>query len=194
MIRHSMVWSVVIVVVWALPAWAQHEHHDVAVGHTESGVLAAHFAWEEVHALPAVNGLLHGWAGDHPGFAHLEEDEPGEDMYTLQQGAAVMLEVVAFDDAFNAWAGGLAQMLHDPGDTYLLGDEHLHTHLDWHIDADDPLFDPGQESWQAQFRLVDTGTTGYAPSEVYTMTFTTPEPATLSFTLLGAVLLRRRGR
>ncbi|HNQ21816.1 MAG TPA: PEP-CTERM sorting domain-containing protein [Phycisphaerae bacterium] len=179
----------------AAPAEAQpHQHDDIVVGRTLDGQLAAHFDWEEVHTLPAVSGLLQGWAADDPGFAHLEEDEPDENLYCLQEGVQVVFEVVQFDDAFKAWAPGFAAVLHDPGDSWLLGDEHLHSHLDWHIDSEDPLFEPSQEVWLGQFRLLDAGSKGYLPSEVYTLQFTTPEPGTLALAVVGVILAARRRR
>ncbi|MCP4592162.1 MAG: PEP-CTERM sorting domain-containing protein [bacterium] len=175
-------------------ALADHAHEDIIVGHTSGGQLAvefAHFAEEHVLALIGGPGLF-GWLGDHPGFAHLEEDEPAEDLYTLAPGAEIWFEVVAFDNAFQAWGPGFTGPCSAAGDQALLGDEELHEHMNWHVDSADPLFEPLDTPWEAQFRLIDNGTTGYADSPVYTLSFV-PEPGTASLLIIGAVgVLRRR--
>jgi hypothetical protein len=189
-----MIAAFVMMALVAAPAMAEHEHEDVEIGVNGAGQLSAHFEdWDEIFELEPVDGLLNGWLGEAPGFVHVEEDEPAADLYHLEAGVEVYLEVVAFDDAFQAWADGFAYSVSEPNDQALLGDEELHGHLDWHINSDDPLFDPLQEVWQAQFRLVDNGTTGYDPSDTYTLNFTTPEPASLVLLMLGGALgLRRR--
>jgi hypothetical protein len=169
-----------------------HEHEDIIIGHKSSGQLAAEFEWDEVHELPAVSNLLNGWFGDEPGFAALEADEPAEDFFVLEPGASIWLEVVDFDPAF--YGNPLTDALHAPGEQVLLGDHATHEHVDWFIDADDPAYDPIQDVWEADFKLVDTGATSYTASEVYTLRFTVPEPGTLLLAAFGgvAVLLRRR--
>lgn len=174
-------------------ALADGEHEDITVGVTGGGQLAAHFEWDEVHELPFVDDVLHGWLGDDPGFVHLEEDEPGEDFYMLADGVDVYFEVVSFDAAFQAWGPGFTGPYADPGDQVYLGDAELHDHLEWHINADDPAYDPGAAPWQAHFRLVDQGSTGYLPSETYTLSFV-PEPASAALLLIGGLAIGRRRR
>lgn len=180
----------------AWPARAQHHHEgDLVVGRSGANQLRVEFDFAPAIPLPPVNGLLKGWALDDPGFDHLEADEPAEDLFVLADGAQIRFDVVAFAPAFKAWTPGFAAALHNPGDAYLFPEGHLlHGHLDWHIDSQDPQFDPNASPWTASFRLVDVGTTGYTPSDVYTFTFT-PEPASAALLALsGVVTLSRRFR
>ena len=193
--KSTMYVAVALTAMLATTALAQPHGHegDLIVGRTGSGQLAIEGDFDEAHLLTPVSGLIHGWTGDEPGFDHLELDEPDENFYTLEDGASIYFEVVAFEPAFKAWKAGAGPYML-PGDTVLLGDEHVHGHLDWHIDSMDPAFDPLQTEWQATFRLIDTGNTTYLPSESYTLTFTNvPEPATgLVLLLGGAALIGRR--
>lgn len=172
--------------------YAQHDHEDIIVGVDSGGKIQVEFDhFGEEHELPPVTGLINGWLGDHPGFAHLEEDEPAEDFFMLASGAQIHFEVVLFEEAFQAWGPGFTGPYAEPGDVMFLGDHQLHEHMTWHINSDDPLFDAGDTPWNAQFRLVDTGTTNYAPSDTYTLMFT-PEPTTASLLLIGGLMLCRR--
>ena len=88
---------------------------------------------------------------------------------------------------------GLTGPFSTAGEQVLLGDDHLHEHVTFHIDSDDPEFEMSASPWEATFRLVDLGTTGYAVSAPFTMTFV-PEPATGLLLALGAVMAVRRRR
>jgi hypothetical protein len=183
--------SVVLLAV-AGPALADEHEGDLVVGRTGANQLRVEFDFVPPIALPPVNGLLKGWALDDPGFDHLESDEPNENFFVLGDGAQVRFDVVSFAPAFKAWTPGFGAVLHNPGDAYVFPDGHLlHGHLDWHIDSQDPLFDPAVGPWMASFRLVDVGTTGYSPSDVYTFTFT-PEPSSLALLMLGGLTALRR--
>jgi hypothetical protein len=189
----SWTWSGLTVVLvlgaWVSPVLGHHEG-DIVVGRTGAGQLTVEFdEFDHVVELPPVSGLLNGWAGEEPGFDHLEADEPSEDFYVLEAGVSVVFEVVSFDPAFRG--DPLTDDLHNPGDQGVLGDELFHEHIDWFIDRDDPAFDPLQTVWEAQFKLVDTGTTNYADSQTYTLKFA-PEPGTMSLLAFGGVFLFRR--
>ncbi len=184
--------SLTIALATALPAFAHEHEGDLIVGRNSARELAIEFDFGDTHALPAVSGLLEGFASNAPGFDHLAADEPAEDFYMLETGAAIRFEVISFSPAFKAWTPGLGAALQNPGDFFDFPDgPALHAHLNWHIDSTDPAFDMGDSPWTASFQLVDTGTTGYDPSPIYTMTFT-PEPSSLIALALGAVALLRR--
>lgn len=192
--------GIVTALVLAAPlafAGGGHEHDDIIVGWTDLGVaggpkyVATEFHYDEEHALPPVDGpLLWGWLGDEPGFGHLHEAEPDEDFYPLEPGAQIVLEVLALDTGLNVWTPGFGDTL-EVGDTYLLGDEELHSHLEWHIDSTVSGVDPELHTYSLSFRLTDSGTTGYGASDAHTLTFV-PEPATAILAVVGLCILRRR--
>lgn len=169
---------------------AQHDD-DFIVGRTGSGQLAVEFDFGESSALPAVQGVLRGFALADPGFMALSADEPGEDFFTLQDGANVVFEVVSFSPAVSAWTPGFLSRLDQPGERWTLGGPGFDTHATWHVDANHPAFDALGGPWSASFRLLDLGTTGYASSPDYTVNFV-PEP---SMMLLGlsVIALALRG-
>lgn len=183
--------SVFPAAVFADPA---HEG-DIIVGVSATGQLVIEFDDDEQVALPAVSGLLFGFLGDEPGFLSIDKDEPDEDIFTLGAGANIVLEVIAFDDALKAWRPGFAGFLANPGDLWNIGAAPFDAHPFWHIDSTDAGFvaPPGQTKWSATFRLLDTGSTGYAPSDPITVTFT-PEPGSLGLFAVGAIALLRRSR
>lgn len=170
----------------------RHEEDDVNIGVSGAGQLVVEFGDEQI-SLPAVSGLLNGFLGDEPGFFTIDEDEPDEDIFVIGAGANIVLEVISFDDALKAWTPGFAAILSQPGDTWSLGAAPFDTHPFWHIDSDDAgyIAPPLQTKWSATFRLLDTGSTGYSPSEPIMVTFT-PEPGSLGLLAIGAALLVHR--
>jgi hypothetical protein len=155
-------------------ARAQHAD-DVWVGVTSNGVLTispdGFVPDENYHTLTPVDGLLKGWADDDPGFDHLVNPQPENNVFPLASGAQIWLEVVAIDPAFRLIDQGF-QVLDEPGEDTLLGDHTLHIHNTWHINNQDPEFDPDQCVWHGTFLLRDDGSTGYATSAPLTFSFT----------------------
>ncbi len=154
---------------------AAHAQHagDVWVGRSDAGQLKI-AGFDVAHnAIPlAPSGMLfNGWADNDPGFDRVLTDDPASDLFTLDAGAQISIVVVEIDDAFRGIKPVTFEILDGPGDQVLLGNENLHIHLTWHINSDDPLFDPAQYLWNATFKLIDTGSTGYADSEPFTMHF-----------------------
>ncbi|MCB9850423.1 MAG: hypothetical protein H6817_06925 [Phycisphaerales bacterium] len=155
-------------------ALGQHQG-DVWIGVNTSGQLAASsngFLPDANYAmLLPVNGIIKGWSNDDPGFDHVLA---GTDLQPLASGAQIWLEVVAVDPAFQAIDDGF-QFLNEPGEDTLLGGSTVHEHITWHINNQDPAFDPEQCVWHATFVLRDDGSTGYATSEPFTLNFTSAD-------------------
>jgi len=189
--------AVVAVGLWlaaAQSARGQHAHtDDFIVGRTEAGQLAVEFDFGESQVLPAVQGLLNGFAIDDPGFMALEMDEPEEDLFTLGEGASIVMQVVSLSPALSVWTPFFASRLDQPGETWTVGGASFDEHPTWHVDATHPLFDPLGGPWSATFRLLDLGTTGYSASADYIVTFV-PEPGMLMLLSVGAISLFRRSR
>lgn len=153
-------------------AYAQ-DPGDVWVGRSDAGQLkiAGFPVANDAIPLAPSEGLFNGWTDTEPGFDRILTDDPANDLFTLEAGAQISIVVVAIDDALRAIKPVTFEILDDPGDQTLLGNENLHIHLTWHINSDDPEFDPGQYLWNATFKLIDTGSTGYADSDPFTMHF-----------------------
>jgi hypothetical protein len=157
-------------------AVAQHAG-DVFVGRSSSNQLkigptgsGGYVPDDNIKVLPPVSGIFNGWSDNNPGFDHIVTDQPALDFYILQSGTQVRLQLVQCDPAFKTITAGFA-VIDQPGESALLGNQSLHTHLTWLIDSDDPAFDPLKVLWRATFRLVDTGSTGYSESAPFTFHF-----------------------
>ncbi len=192
------------IVAVAVPALADGEHGgDFIVGRTSSGQLALeNIPDEPLHLELSGNQILFpGWSSTEPGFDSLNDDEPGEDFYTMATGADIWLELVSVgvdDGGLKVINQTLTSVLDAPGESFLLGGPSLHTHVFWHLDST-VLGGGFAGTRSATFRLVDNGGTGYAASDPFTLQFTNvevPEPATLGLLAVGGgtLLLRLRRR
>lgn len=172
--RIGIVITIILTGLAASPrANAQHTG-DVVVGRTATGQLkiGGFLPDENIVVLPAVSGLFNGWSDNNPGFDRLVTSEPENDLYTLQSGVQVRIEVVGVDPAFQAITSTL-QIIENPGQRALLGGSGLHTHLTWLVNSNHAMFDPVKVLWRATFKLVDTGSTAYTESEPFTFYFAT---------------------
>ncbi len=188
-----------IVLGWVMPALAQHHHHagDIVVGRSLGGQLKCEFPGEHVEVIPILSGPpgYIGWAGETPGFDHLEADEAEEDFWTLQTGVAIYL--VAVDDALDSPVrvrdfDTLGVLIDDAGGAAFLGNAGLHKHVIWHVDPSVAGFDPLRKTYSGMFYLHDTSGT-YRNSDPFLLRFEiVPEPVSLMFVLAGSAVVAFR--
>lgn len=173
-----------------------HEHEgDIVVGRTGTGQLAVEFDFDTTIGLPPVTGLITGWALDDPGFTTLESDEPKEDFFTIGAGAQVVFELVSVDPALAVWTPGFVHLLETAGQQFMLGGHEFDVHATFLIDPSHPSFNPNVDLYMLSFRLLDTGSTGYAVSDTYNVTFTpVPEPAMVLVLGISSALCLRNAR
>lgn len=150
---------------------AQHDV-DIWVGRTSTGQLSTGGAdlSQPIPLLPT-SGLINGWADNTPGFDRVVTAQPANNLFVLASGADISLQLVSADPAFRVIDNSFS-ILEWPGDETYLGDHLLHTHLTWHVNADDPNFDPLRCLWDATFILLDDGSTNYRDSAPFTLKFT----------------------
>jgi len=177
-----------------------HEDGDVRVGRMPNGQLKLLFTGGTT-VLPVIDaGPLTGWGLDEPGFFSIDEDILDENMSPLAPGNNIIVEVVGagLDNGLKHWLPGFGNHFGNGSLSVLswnLGPDFGDTHGFWHIDPTTPGFvlPPGQTEWSATIRVIDTGSTGYLPSDPITLTFA-PEPGSLVMLAFGAVAALRRTR
>jgi len=177
----------------ATPAHAGPPHEDdIEVGVNALGQIVLILDEESIE-LPPISGLLNGFGVDDPGFLSIDAPEPKHGAFPLDPAAIIALEVVSFAPAFKGWTPGFASVFRLPGDQWVIGSAPFDEHPFWHIDSDDPAFDPNQSAWDATFRLVDLREgSAHLPSDPLTITFT-PEPsAAAAIAGIGLLMLRRK--
>jgi hypothetical protein len=163
---------VCVILMFTIPdAHAQHQG-DVWIGRSAAGQLKLHpqsnVPEDNYQELAEVNGpILWGWSDNDPGFDRVASDDPNNDIFRLESGAQIWLEIVSIDPAFRLIDGGF-NILDEPGEATFLGTNTLHVHNTWNINSLDPAYDPEQCTWQVTFILRDLGSTGYAASEPFT--------------------------
>ena len=191
--RSRFVLSLVGLFALSAAAKGQIKDDDFNIGiDSDTNQLSIIWNGEIIELPPIEDGPLSGWGIDDPGFITLEE--PFESFLPPETGANIVLEVLSFDSALKAWEPGFGAVFHSPGDLWDIGPVPAHEHPFWHIDSADSGYVPGQTEWDATFRILDTGSTGYAPSEPVTVTFVIPEPSTGAFMLLAAGCGLKRSR
>lgn len=170
-----------------------HAHEgEMHIGRTSAGALVIHdFDFHDFFTLTPASLPLTGWTGDAPSFAAIVGDDPAADVYALGADAKIAVEVILFSPALKLWNHHLDHAIFAPADRLSLGAPPFGDHTTWNVDAADPAFDPLATEWTATFRLVDTGTTAYTPTEAHTLHFTTV-PAPLTLAPLAFLAIRRR--
>lgn len=174
----------------ALASAALAHEDDYNIGSTADGggQLAVIVGTPNPIPLPTVSGLLNGFALDDPGFASILT--PTDGLFVLSPTASIRLEVLAVDPDLKAYTPGFISTLDHAGAAWDIGAPDFDTHPTWHIDSDDPDYNPARPFWTMQFRVIDTHGV-YSPSDPVTAQFV-PEPA--SAAALAALLARWAAR
>lgn len=179
MYKNIIIVIAMAVVISAGQAGAQHAG-DLWIGVDADGrltldVIHGYDPANNVRTLSPVNGpFFWGWTSSDPGFDHLTASYPALGLVPMDSQAEIWLEVVDIDPGFyveippsySSWLGS-------PGDKTFLGyGSTLHKHLVWHIDTNDPAYDPNQCAWRITLALTDARAgSGHLPSETFILTF-----------------------
>ena len=126
------------------------DHVEVAIASTTDGggQLAGHFEFDAERAVALFfSECLDGTGDDceggtvlysaaNPGFSLLERDEPGESLYTLEEGVSITLEITQIDEGLSVRFEDVT--LDSAGDSVVLGEA-----PEFHADALTQLLAPG---------------------------------------------------
>ncbi len=193
----ALIWGVVASLCISPLAWAHEEDFEVGIDPALNQIAvwfdADLFPWE----LPPSEwgpGVA-GFALDDPGFVSLEPDHSQPGVFEpLDPAANIALRVLwVSSPEMKVWQPvgpgepGF-QILGD--DLWIIGTPHFDVHPVWHIDTEDPMFDPAHGPWTVNFQVLDLSGT-HAASEPVSVQFT-PEPAAWVPLCLGLAALRRR--
>jgi hypothetical protein len=123
--------------------------------------LKANFLYQLIHRLVQRNPAYPGWLDNVVPFEEVDWTDPGLDIYPLDPGTQIVVEMKSTDPAFTMRDPNDLTKVYGPGSQLFvgIGGTNFKTYPWWYLDKTDPLFDPNQEVWTAQFRFVDlTGT------------------------------------
>lgn len=168
-----------------------------------AGDLQIEFLFDRIHKIRPDTAGRPGWTESGLEFREWDQTDAARDIYPVEAGALVTLEVVDFDPGF---------FFHDPNDLMTpIGDEvgerwrigkggtDFLVFPMWRLDPTAPGFSPdggGDGIWEASFRLVDErDAEAHGASPVYTFrTQLIPAPGALAALGLGALAATRRRR
>ena len=156
-----------------------HEHTEIEYGSTEAGSGAMNYHFEGGdHQHAAFDTCLGGsgddciggialYSSDSPGYDPVEEDEPEDSLYVLDDGTTVGIEIIAIDEGFSLKHG--EETADAPGEVLTLGTIPIleHDHVEYII-----AVPGGTETFSKNvtLRLIDESGT-YADSEPLTLNF-----------------------
>ncbi len=153
---------------------------DFIVGKDGSDQIEIEFDFDESLPLGPIDGpLLFGCVNDEPGFLSLDEDEPDEGFFVLPGGASIVFEIVSISVGLKVHTPGFGAVLDSPGAQFVLGSPPFDVHPTFHIDENDPAFDPDAE-FSLTLRLLDAN--GLCnPSDEYVVMFRCATPGACCF-------------
>lgn len=131
---------------------------------------------------PVSSGFLEGWSKADPGFERLFVSQPENDVFVLASGANIRMNILAVDPVeptgLKVFQQGFTALADAVGEYITLGGSTLHHHPTWVIESREgsPYNGVGsdfQGALDLTFQLTDVGSTNYAVSQPYTLTFAT---------------------
>ena len=167
-------------------------------GEPGQGALQIVFLWHIHHMMndPLPIGY-DGWIDDDLAFEEFLANDPTMDVYTLDEGTKIALEVVGFDPGVKLrTTGDLDNFVDAPGQQWSIGTggSSFFTYATWHIDRSDPSWQP-QAFYSASFRIIDlSGTLDPSPTYTFLMDPIPAIPAPGALALLAPLALARRRR
>lgn len=167
-------------------------------GEPGQGALQIEFLWHMHHMMnnPLPAGF-DGWIDDDLAFEEFLANDPARDIYRIDAGVKLALEVIDFDPGVKLrTTGDLASFVDAPGQQWSVGTggTSFFTYPTWHIDPTTPGWQP-QATYAASFRLLDlTGTLDPSPIYTFLMDPVPAIPAPGVLALLAPLALARRRR
>ena len=181
--RLSKAWlfigSYALLGIWATGAGYLWAHgFTIDVGRTADGKLLALGTLEDEYCLfPVTSQFFSGWGDDDPSFTPLAIEDPNDDRLRLQAGVSMYVEWINGDAGLQIVSPLNGQAVNDPGEQMGLGGASFHLHPIWHLNDDPQAWETSVDpNWVGRvsvtLRLLDRGSTGYTPSEPFTLIFT----------------------
>jgi hypothetical protein len=168
-------------------ALAHNEH--MLIGRTADGQLT----WSPagvpdgqmtVLAFIPPGGPIEGFSAAVPGFSFVVSSSPEDDVYVLEPGANIWVEVLRIDAPLLLVETPSYVIVNDrvPMEMPIGTSSSAHAHPLWLLDTSDPAYDPSRCIWEVTLVLRDKGSTQYADSAPITFRFAAgaePVPADL---------------
>jgi len=119
----------------ALPAAAQHDHVSVYATAAGGGELVLDWDFDkQIQTFPTLcAGGLCLYSTINPAFLSAEQDDPERNLFALDEGTTVSIEIVSADAVVTLNVDGAR--LKQPGDTASLGPAPFHNHPSWQVVA-----------------------------------------------------------
>lgn len=182
-------WSLAALAMLLTAGTARAHNEHMLIGRTAAGQLT----WSPegvpdgqltVLAFIPPGGPIEGFSAAVPGFSFVVSSSPEDDVYTLEPGANIWIEVLRIDAPLLLVETPSYEIVNDrvPMEMVIGSSSSAHAHPLWLLDTSDPAYDPSRCIWEVTLVIRDKGTTQYADSEPITFLFAAgavPVPADL---------------